>query len=41
LRLLRFKYPWLDPATARRWVRAYGKRAELILGNARNSRDLV
>jgi glycerol-3-phosphate dehydrogenase len=40
LRALRGKYPWLDAATATRVARAYGMRAELILGNAKTVRDL-
>ncbi len=40
LRTLRGKYPWLDTATVARLARAYGTRAELILGNARGARDL-
>lgn len=40
LRLLRFKYPWLDGATAARMVRAYGRKAEFVLGDARSMRDL-
>jgi glycerol-3-phosphate dehydrogenase len=37
---LRGKYPWLDAAAATRLARAYGTRAEGILGNARTAQDL-
>ena len=40
LRTLRGKYPWLDAATAIRLARAYGTRAEVILGDARGACDL-
>jgi glycerol-3-phosphate dehydrogenase len=40
LRKLRGKYPWLDAATATRLARAYGTRAEVILGDARGACDL-
>jgi glycerol-3-phosphate dehydrogenase len=40
LRALRGKYPWLDAGTVARMARAYGTRAEAILGNARCVRDL-
>jgi glycerol-3-phosphate dehydrogenase len=40
LRALRGKYPWLNAATVARLARAYGTRAELILGNASCARDL-
>jgi glycerol-3-phosphate dehydrogenase len=40
LRALRGKYPWLNAATVARLARAYGTRAEAILGNARCARDL-
>ena len=34
---LRDKYPWLEAETATRFARAYGTRAEVILGNARSA----
>jgi glycerol-3-phosphate dehydrogenase len=34
------KYPWLDAAAATRLARAYGTRAEVILGKARSAADL-
>ena len=40
LRTLRGKYPWLDATTVARLARAYGTRAEAILGDARGTRDL-
>jgi glycerol-3-phosphate dehydrogenase len=40
LRTLRGKYPWLDAATATRLARAYGTRAEVIIGDARGACDL-
>jgi glycerol-3-phosphate dehydrogenase len=40
LRALRGKYPWLGAAAAARLARAYGTRAERILGNARSAADL-
>jgi glycerol-3-phosphate dehydrogenase len=40
LRTLRGKYPWLDAAAVARLARAFGTRAELILGNAKTVRDL-
>jgi glycerol-3-phosphate dehydrogenase len=40
LRALKTKYPWLDAATATRLARAYGTRAEVILGKARSAGDL-
>jgi glycerol-3-phosphate dehydrogenase len=40
LRTLRGNYPWLDAACVTRVARAYGTRAELILGNAKTARDL-
>jgi glycerol-3-phosphate dehydrogenase len=40
LRTLRGNYPWLDAACVTRVARAYGTRAELILGNAKTVRDL-
>jgi glycerol-3-phosphate dehydrogenase len=40
LRALRGKYPWLAAATATRLARAYGTRAEVILGKAENAADL-
>ncbi len=40
LRTLRGKYPWLDAAAVARLARAYGTRAEMILGKARSARDL-
>ncbi len=40
LHMLRGKYPWLEAATAARLARAYGTRAELILGAARSVDDL-
>jgi glycerol-3-phosphate dehydrogenase len=40
LRRLRGKYPWLDVATASRLARAYGTKAELILGDAQSACDL-
>ncbi|MGH6846268.1 MAG: glycerol-3-phosphate dehydrogenase [Methylocella sp.] len=40
LRTLRAKYPCLGAGTATRVARAYGTRAELILGNAKTVRDL-
>ncbi|MCI0600595.1 MAG: glycerol-3-phosphate dehydrogenase [Beijerinckiaceae bacterium] len=40
LRRLQGKYPWLDAGTVARLARAYGTRAELILGGARSARDL-
>jgi glycerol-3-phosphate dehydrogenase len=40
LRTLREKYPWLDAAIVTRLARAYGTRAELILGNAKTVCDL-
>ncbi|MGH6837046.1 MAG: glycerol-3-phosphate dehydrogenase, partial [Methylocella sp.] len=40
LRTLRGKYPWLNAATATRMARAYGTRAEMILGHARGADDL-
>ena len=39
-RTLRGKYPWLNAATVARLARAYGTRAEAILGHARCARDL-
>jgi glycerol-3-phosphate dehydrogenase len=36
LRTLSGKYPWLDAATVARLARAYGTRAEMILGKARS-----
>ena len=40
LRTLRGKYPWLDAATVARLARAYGTRAEAVLGTARGACDL-
>lgn len=40
LRTLRGKYPWLDAAPAGRIARAYGTRAEVVLGTARCADDL-
>jgi glycerol-3-phosphate dehydrogenase len=40
LRTLRGKYPWLDAATVARFARAYGTRAEAVLGDARGTCDL-
>jgi len=40
LRKLRGKYPWLDGATVARLARAYGTRAEMVLGDARGACDL-
>ncbi|MCI0467098.1 MAG: glycerol-3-phosphate dehydrogenase [Beijerinckiaceae bacterium] len=40
LNTLRGKFPWLDAVTAARLARAYGTRAELILGEARSVQDL-
>jgi glycerol-3-phosphate dehydrogenase len=40
LRVLHGKYPWLNAAIVARLGRAYGTRAEAILGNARCARDL-
>jgi len=40
LSTLRAKYPWLDAATASRLARAYGTRANAILGDAKNACDL-
>jgi glycerol-3-phosphate dehydrogenase len=40
LRALRGKYSWLGAATATRLARAYGTRAERILGHSRNAADL-
>jgi glycerol-3-phosphate dehydrogenase len=40
LRKLRGKYPWLDAATVARLARAYGTRAEMVLGDARGACDL-
>ena len=33
-------YPWLEPRQARRLARAYGSRAQLLLGKARSAADL-
>jgi glycerol-3-phosphate dehydrogenase len=40
LRMLRSKYPWLDAAIVARVARAYGTRAEAVLGDARGACDL-
>jgi glycerol-3-phosphate dehydrogenase len=40
LRKLLGKYPWLNAATVARLGRAYGTRAEAVLGDARSARDL-
>ncbi|MDQ6704067.1 MAG: glycerol-3-phosphate dehydrogenase [Pseudomonadota bacterium] len=40
LRRLRGKYPWLEPTAAARFARAYGTRAEAVLGDARGACDL-
>ncbi|MGH6823823.1 MAG: glycerol-3-phosphate dehydrogenase, partial [Methylocella sp.] len=40
LRKLRGKYPWLDATTAARLARAYGTRADVVLGDARDVCDL-
>jgi glycerol-3-phosphate dehydrogenase len=40
LRKLRGKYPWLDAATVARLARAFGTRAEAVLGDARGACDL-
>ncbi len=40
LHTLRGTYPWLDAVTVARLARAYGTRAEMILGKARRAGDL-
>jgi glycerol-3-phosphate dehydrogenase len=40
LRTVRDKYPWLDAAIVARLARAYGTRAQAILGDARGACDL-
>lgn len=40
LHKLRGKFPWLEAATAFRLARAYGTRADRLVGNARTARDL-
>jgi glycerol-3-phosphate dehydrogenase len=40
LRTLRGNYPWLDAAPVARLARAYGTRAEAVLGDARGACDL-